>query len=209
MDFPRMGAGEFAAQLSQDHMVQDSVGGEDGADGLVERWYRLVLPAGYDASEQAARLKVEIEAVLERPCVVVDGEKGPLALRDAVRAAGASPMVILGVDRYTQKDWRHVDLLRSQLSGGGTKVLLCGLAVLSHMEKWAANLTSFVGGATWQLDPQADELTDAEREARLQALRTAWQQTDPEVIALAEQKRLPPEPDYAEWLVLLGKGELL
>ena len=43
----------------------------------------------------------------------------------------------------------------------------------------------------------------------LQALWTAWQQTDAEVIALAEQNRLPPEPDYAEWLVLLGKGELL
>jgi hypothetical protein len=200
LDLPRIGPGEFAGQLTLDGSGDDA--------SVIERWYRLVLPHGYDPAEQAARLLQEIEAVRGTTGVSANAAAGPTALVRAVRAAGDKPIVLFGIDRYSQADWRHVDLLRSQLLGGGTKALLSSPAVIARMENWAPNLTSLVS-STWQLDPEADSLSPQECEARLQALRLAWHQTDAQVVAMAENKQLPPEPDYAEWLVLLGRGELL
>jgi inactivated superfamily I helicase len=201
LDLPRIGPGEFAGQLTLDRSGDDA--------SVIERWYRLVLPKGYDPAEQAARLLQEIETVRGTTGVSANAAAGPTALVRVVRAAGNKPIVLFGVDRYSQADWRHVDLLRSQLLGSGTKVLLSGPEVIARMENWAPNLASLVGGSSWQLDPDADSLSPQECEARLQALRHAWHQTDAEVVAMAENKQLPPEPDYAEWLVLLGRGELL
>jgi hypothetical protein len=44
---------------------------------------------------------------------------------------------------------------------------------------------------------------------RLAALRAWASKTDGEVVAAARDGTLPLDPEYAEWLVLLGHGELL
>ena len=44
---------------------------------------------------------------------------------------------------------------------------------------------------------------------RLESLRQWSGMTDEEVITRAEQGTLPGDPPYAEWLVLLGRGDLL
>jgi hypothetical protein len=52
-------------------------------------------------------------------------------------------------------------------------------------------------------------LSPGEIEQRLAALR-AWASCgDAEVIQLAETGQLPRDPEYAEWLTLLGRGDLL
>lgn len=195
VELPRIGPGEFAAQLE--------------VDSSADRWYRLVLPVDSEPAVVATRIAQEISSVLEQPAVCIDASGGPTELVQCTRQAVLHPMVVFGVDRYTDADWHHVDLLRSQLVGGRTKVLLSGPGVIGQMENFAPNLTSFIGGATWQLDFGADSLSPEEREIRLAALRRAWQQSDDEIVALAIRKALPPEPDFAEWLVLLGRGELL
>ncbi len=195
IELVRIGLGEFAAQLE--------------LDGGADRWYRLVLPAAADQVKVAAQLAMEIESVLGSSCERIDAQAGPGELVRLLRAAGENSAVILGVDSYSAANWQHVDLLRSQLVGGGTKVLLTALSVVAKMENYAPNLTSFLGGATWQVDLDADYLSEDARQARLAALRQALGYTDDQVIALAQQRKLPLEPDFAEWLVLLGRGELL
>jgi hypothetical protein len=58
----------------------------------------------------------------------------------------------------------------------------------------------------WRVDPPT--ILDPESiEQRLVALRMAL--GDAEVIRLAEQGTLPLDPQYAEWLALLRRGDLL
>ena len=72
----------------------------------------------------------------------------------------------------------------------------------------APNVASWIGGSAWELEgPQG--LAPAERESRLQALRAWARLTDEDVVHLAEAGNLPQEPEYAEWLILLGRGDLL
>lgn len=194
-ELPRIGPGEFAAQLE--------------AGGSAELWYRLVLPSGSEPAQVAERLAEEMHVVLGQTVACFDAATGPSDLVKHLRQAGNRPVLLFGLEGYAEADWRHMDLLRSQMVGGSAKVLIVSPAVVAKMENWAPNLTSFMGGAMWQLDPSADYLSADEREGRLQALRVARQRSDEDVIALAERGELPPDPDFAEWLVLLGRGELL
>lgn len=49
----------------------------------------------------------------------------------------------------------------------------------------------------------------AVRAQRLEALRGWAARSDADVVRAAEQGTLPRDPEYAEWLVLLGRGDLL
>lgn len=191
----RIGLGEFAAMLE--------------LDGGADRWYRLLLPTSANHAMVAEHLALEIASALGSTCQCTDAGAGPAELVRLVRAAGENPVAIYGVDEYSDADWQHVDLLRSQLVGGSTKVLLARPSVIAKMESHAPHLTSFFGGATWQIDLGADYLSKEEQQERLLALRHALGYSDDEVIALAQAHRLPSEPEFAEWLVLLDRGDLL
>ncbi len=173
--------------------------------GAADAWYRLVLPCGVDPTAAAERLRDELRLVLNLEVVILDGEDGPLALSQRVRRARPKPLIIRGVDSYGQSEWGHLDLLRSHLEKGGPKVLLCREAAIGAMENWAPHFTSFIAGATWLLDLDADVLTPTECEGRLRDLREAYGLTDAEVLVMADQGTLPPDPDFAEWRLLLGR----
>lgn len=57
--------------------------------------------------------------------------------------------------------------------------------------------------------PSNDAGVAAHRDRRLAALRAWASRSDQEVLDAARTGTLPPDPEYAEWLVLLGHGELL
>ena len=71
----------------------------------------------------------------------------------------------------------------------------------------APNFASFLRGGIVHL--AANIGTPDFRTGRLEELRTAWQLTDGEVVARAEAGALAPEPDFAVWLVLLNRSDLL
>jgi len=65
-----------------------------------------------------------------------------------------------------------------------------------------------VGTSTWQVKP-SEELAAPDVEERLAILRNAHRLTDEQVIRMAEEGTLPREPSFAEWLLLIGRGDLL
>lgn len=186
-------------------IVQGAFVAELASAGAADAWYRLVLPGGVDATAAAFRLSDELQLVLDLEVMILDGGDGPLVLSQRVRRARPNPLIIRGVDGYGQSEWHHLDLLRSHLEKGGPKVLLCRAAAISDMENWAPHFTSFIAGATWLLDLDADVLTATECERRLRDLREAYRLTDAEVLAMVDQDTLPPDPDFAEWRLLLGR----
>ncbi len=79
---------------------------------------------------------------------------------------------------------------------------------IQRMFRNAPNL-SWIGAAVWSFDDTIPTLSAEEKEARLEALRSWSGLSDAEVIERAEQDVLPGDPEYAEWLVLLDRGDLV
>lgn len=80
---------------------------------------------------------------------------------------------------------------------------------MARLIRHAPNLASWLGGQLLSWDGAAELLTPAEKEARLAHLREKLGKTDEQVIEMARTGRPLDEPDYAEWLVLLDRGDLV
>jgi len=129
---------------------------------------------------------------------------------DSIAASAPGTVLLVhGLDGLTDEEWHHIDLLRSRLIGAGTIVLVVSLVTAGRISRSAPNLSSWIGGAMWTLDPGADSLSDAERNERLKALRRWSKLTDEEVVRRAEAGSLPDDPEYTEWLVLLDRADLV
>ena len=118
-------------------------------------------------------------------------------------------LLIHGLDGLTDEDWQHIDLLRSRLIGAGTIVLPVSLMTAERISRSAPNLSSWIGGAMWTLNPTADLVSDAERNKRLKVLRRWAKMTDEQVIRRAKDGSLPDDPEYTEWLILLDRADLV
>jgi hypothetical protein len=66
-----------------------------------------------------------------------------------------------------------------------------------------------LGARIYYLQKDAEILSDEECERRLAALQEWTGKTNEDVIALAENRQLPTDPEYGEWIILLNRGDLL
>jgi hypothetical protein len=169
-------------------------------------WFALLAPAP-EASRVADHLAEEIAMMGDAAPKRVDASVGAAVL---VHEAGeAGTVVSAGFEGFGDEEWRHLDLLRSQLVRDEPVVLVLSTPAFERLMRNAPNVASLLGGAVWTLDPEAELLTDEEKEQRLQALRAWSGLSDDEMIARRERGELPRDPEYAEWLVLLGRGDLV
>lgn len=95
---------------------------------------------------------------------------------------------------------------RTRLLGGPSGVILTSEAGLQMLAAAAPNFWSWIGPRVWELEPRAGRLDPA---ARLASLREGTGLSDVDVIARAEAGTLALDPVFSEWLVLLGRGDLL
>lgn len=101
---------------------------------------------------------------------------------------------------------RSLDYGRGRLVGGPRGVILTSEVGVIALAAEAPNFWSWVGPRVWNLDPLAGQL---DREARLASLREGTGLSDAEMLLRVEAGALKLDPVIAEWLVLLGKGDLL
>ncbi|WP_428263576.1 hypothetical protein [Haliangium sp.] len=174
-------------------------------------WVVLQVPADQDAelaSELADELAADIEAI--GGAAVVSIEVGDAdALIAALRRPGDDIRVFSGLDAFSPQDWARLDLARSRLARAGCVVLVASAESVERLYRHAPNLASWIAAAVWSFDESGWGLSPEEREARLDALRTWSGLDDAEVVARAERGTLPGDPEYAEWLILLGRGDLV
>jgi hypothetical protein len=144
-----------------------------------------------------------------RPVVVTLDSAG--ALFQAVHAHPRGTLIATGAAAFSVDDWRSLDANRTRLMRNDTTILILDEAGAGCLENFAPNLASWVGGRVWRLadDAAAPVLSPGEIDQRLAALRAWAGRADAEVIRLAEAGQLPRDPEYAEWLTLLGRGDLL
>jgi hypothetical protein len=173
-------------------------------------WSVVVAPEPRIAAT-TEELKEELAFLLEQEgvgSVRVFSERlsGP-ALIEELALLGPEDVALLPLPADVQTSVsRSLDYGRGRLVGRPRGVILTSEAGVRVLAMEAPNFWSWVGPRVWHLDPLAGHL---DPEARLASLRQWTGLSDAEVIERAEAGTLQADPVFAEWLVLLGKGDLL
>jgi hypothetical protein len=165
----------------------------------------LVEPAELD--EALSELRDEIASASNEEILMIS----PRSSEDLVVALAnaSSGVVVVDARTFSRVDWLLSDQRRSEIDHRGLLVFVTTRASFGELMRTAPNLASWLGGEVFAY-PGDDEPRAAEhREQRLTALRSWAAKTDDEVVEAARAGTLPRDPEYAEWLVLLGHSELL
>jgi hypothetical protein len=170
-------------------------------------WFALVTPV--DGVQQAA------DALQSELLAIDEVELAHLHVRTAdeilelVRARRTGVLLLSVDEALGPLEWQKLDEARSRLQRDGSSVFILGEEGLGQLFRHAPNLSSWIGGSVWSLERQNHALSAREKQERLESLRQWSGMTDEDVLTRAEQGTLPGDPPYAEWLVLLGRGDLL
>jgi hypothetical protein len=140
----------------------------------------------------------------------ISGESGVRNLINQIKEASEEYFLLWKLDDWDNNEWKIFDALRSRLDKGNKG----GLLVLSEqannlMIHNAPNFVSWLGARIYYLHKDAEILSDEECDRRLATLQEWTGKTNDDVIALAENRQLPTDPEYGEWLILLNRGDLL
>jgi hypothetical protein len=172
-------------------------------------WMILVVDIN-DMESVATDLQDTIEIFSECNTANISGESGARSLIKQISEASEEYFLLWKLDDWDDNEWEIFDALRSRLDKGSKG----GLLVVSEqannlMIHNAPNFVSWLGARIYYLQKDAEILSDEECDRRLSALQEWADKTNDEVIALAENRQIPTDPEYGEWLILLNRGDLL
>ena len=174
--------------------------------GAPSYWVVLVQPAG--AIRSIDEITAELHALDESIEVdAIESSGGATGLLHSLPTL-ANEVLLIGAQSYTEADWVVLDRRRSSLAREGATVFLTTPTSFDVLMRVAPNLASWFGGFVFARDDGRAGV-EARRAERLDALRAWARRADDDVILAAVEGRLPRDPEYAEWLTLLGRGDLL
>lgn len=190
--------------ISTDELLQ-----RVGAQPEANIWLTtIVSPPDFDKAIDELREMLNI--FIECDIGVISGDQGVINLIDRVINATQGYLLLRDFELWRREDWQKFDAFRSELDQkkrGG--ILILSLEATKIMLNYAPNFASWLGSRIFRLILDLELLTPEESQARLSALRAWSGKSDFEVIALAEECKLPPDPEYGEWLVLLNREDLI
>jgi hypothetical protein len=170
----------------------------------------LVVTLADSEPEALDNLILEIAAATSLPFRVLNIQD--LSFEDVqahLHQPDADGVVLSGFQDFDPPIWSKWDVNRSRFQRPGPIVLLLTTAELSRFCSLAPNLRSFVGGSIFPLASSGGQLSEAEKSQRIQDLEKHYGTSSQDVIQRAQDGILPPEPQFVEWLVLLGRGDLV
>lgn len=172
-------------------------------------WLAVLKPAeAADAALEA--LEDELQVYLGSPMRILDASRLSIAeLREELHSPPDDTVVLTGLDDLDEASWTALDINRDGMARQGALLLWLSSEGVLGLCRHAPNLRSFIGGSIFHLGRDAGIMTEEERQRRLAELAAHYKLDNQQVIQLAEARTLPPEPEFVEWLVLLGRGDLL
>lgn len=190
------------------------------AVGLAEIADRTLLEAGGWSVVLVGEEQIEVtarELEEELSFLLEEGEAGSVRVFAESRAASS---LVEDLTRLAPGDLallplrkaavaqvaRALDYARGRLSGGPTGVIITSGAGVQLLAAEAPSFWNWVGPRVWTADRAAGQL---DPEARLSSLRKGTGLTDADVVERAKSGTLSLDPVFSEWLVLLGRGDLL
>ncbi len=118
-------------------------------------------------------------------------------------------LILWNFEQWDKNNWYEFDCRRSSLGRKRGVVLILSPESAKIMFSYAPNIVSWLGSRVYSFLKDTELLSIEEIQERLSALREWSGLTDFQIIEMAETKNLPSEPEYAEWLVLLERGDLI
>jgi hypothetical protein len=174
-----------------------------------EGWLALVVEDALKASDVAVRIASLLRALGADSVDLITVTTSD-SLIHSVRKRQTPPDAVTvssGYEHFRAEHWRQVDLARSALATDHPVGMVMGMKAFGMMQTEAPNLANWIGAA-WE-GVGVLPLTDKERATRLTRLRQRYKKTDAEVIALMNADRGSVDPDFVEWLILLGQDGVL
>ncbi|NEP01898.1 MAG: ABC transporter permease [Symploca sp. SIO2E9] len=172
-------------------------------------WSALVVtPSDFD--EVIEHLREIISIFVECEVIDISGKDGVSNLIEKVQEASEDYLILWDFESWNRENWPEFDYARSWLDKhkrGGVLVLSPKSA--GAMFNYAPNIASWLGSRVYDVNKNSELLTEEEQETRLSALREWFGLSDSEVIELGEARKLPLDPEYGEWLVLLDREDLI
>jgi len=169
-----------------------------------------VLVSPTDTTVGLEDLQTELRSFLQIPTRVLPLETSTFQeLREALQQPTDDAVVLsAGADLAPEK-WRSLDLMRSALERTGPIILWMVSNAVAGLVEFAPNIRSFIGPSIFMAGPDGGIMTETERQDRLIELEQHYGLTNEEILRRAESSELPLEPEFVEWLVLLGRGDLV
>jgi hypothetical protein len=144
--------------------------------------------------------------------IVSMASRGPGQLLDDIRSIAKRDckwLIVHSVSDWSDEDWLVLDRNRSALLSVTSVIFVMDSETLGGFLCAAPNLKSFVGARIYGIDFGGHVLAPEDIEVRLADLRSLFGWTDELAIAKAKAKEFPDDSRFFEWLVLLGRGDLL
>jgi hypothetical protein len=172
-------------------------------------WLVVLSPAA-DPTAALEQLQTELQSILQKPARVIPLEPSTFEeLRESLHQPGGDTVILSGGTGLTPEKWRSLDIVRSALERSGPVILWLAPNDIANLANLAPNIRSLIGGSIFVVGPDGGMMTEKERRERLKELSEHFGFSDDEAVRKAEARELPHEPEFVEWLVLLGRGDLL
>lgn len=170
-------------------------------------WSVLVLPE--DQQQLAVEeLQETIPVFTEGSITVISADIGCEALLQSIWNSEGL-ILIWQFDDWQEAEWRDLDSNRSLFSRDQGGLLLLAPKSVANFQNHSPNFASWVGPRVYSVELETEILRELDRQHRLETLQAHFNQTNDEIIRLAESRELPPDPLYGEWLVLMDRGDLV
>lgn len=177
---------------------------------LVSGSWTVVLCGEGELGEIVDELRDEIEFAFEDSggaVVSVDAARGVDSLVNVLEQRKPEDVVlVIHAGSLDPAALKQLDGARTRLEGGPRVVMVMTEAALAALAHHAPHLWSWMSSRVFAVDRAVGQLDE---KARLESLRQGTGLTDEQVIAQASAGTLPLDPIYAEWLILLGRGDLI
>ena len=155
-------------------------------------------------SEEAAELALEIGAALDTEVEVINIDEAT-GIAELSEQSAERPVVFLALGSANALP---LDEQRSKLRRKRSATLVMSLDAATNLASRAPHFTSWIGSEIRFVEEDRFLETEA-KDARLDALRAKHAMSDATLLARAAAGELDADPDLAEWLVLLDRGDLL
>ncbi|MGO8734846.1 MAG: hypothetical protein ACLQVM_18875 [Terriglobia bacterium] len=172
-------------------------------------WLAVLTPVT-ESTAALNQLQTELQSILQKPARVIQLEPSTFEeLREALHQPDDDAVILLRGTGLTPEKWRWLDIMRSALERKGPVILWLASDDIANVANLAPNIRSLIGGSIFVAGPDGGIMTETERQERLKELSEHFGFSGDEAVRKAEARELPHEPEFVEWLVLLGRGDLL
>jgi hypothetical protein len=148
-----------------------------------------------------------IFAECEVRCFSTNDETNTLVQQ--IKKATEDYLILWNFEQWDKNNWYEFDCMRSSLMRKRGLVLILSPESAKTMFCYAPNIVSWLGSRVYSFLKDTELLSAEEIQERLATLREWSGYTDSQIVEMAETRTLPSEPEYAEWLVLLERGDLI